>query len=76
MYRRTNENGASRSKRLLLFPCSRDKERADTALCRRRVAKIEQIDEVEELNLILEHYAVSWGNVSKGGGGFGLLARQ
>lgn len=29
-----------------------------------RVAKIEQIDEVEELNLVLEHYAVSWGNVA------------
>lgn len=29
-----------------------------------RVAKIEQIDEVEELNLVLEHYAVSWANVS------------
>lgn len=30
----------------------------------RRVAKIEQIDEVEELNLVLEHYAVSWANVA------------
>lgn len=30
----------------------------------RRVAKIEQIDEVEELNLVLEHYAVSWANVT------------
>ncbi|GAA5961656.1 hypothetical protein JCM8115_004724 [Rhodotorula mucilaginosa] len=29
-----------------------------------RVAKIEQIDEVEELNLVLEHYAVSWANVT------------
>ncbi|BGP57235.1 hypothetical protein JCM8202_005328 [Rhodotorula sphaerocarpa] len=29
-----------------------------------RVAKIEQIDEVEELNLVLEHYAVSWANVA------------
>ncbi|GAA5883007.1 hypothetical protein JCM3774_001757 [Rhodotorula dairenensis] len=29
-----------------------------------RVTKIEQIDEVEELNLVLEHYAVSWGTVA------------
>ncbi|GAA5991652.1 hypothetical protein JCM10908_001074 [Rhodotorula pacifica] len=34
-----------------------------------RVAKIEQIDEVEELNLVLDHYAVSWGNVSPCGPG-------
>ncbi|GAA5965090.1 hypothetical protein JCM3765_004853 [Sporobolomyces pararoseus] len=29
-----------------------------------RVNKIEQIDEVEELNLVLDHYAVTWGHVS------------
>lgn len=29
----------------------------------RRVAKIEMIDEVEELNLVLEHYAITWGSV-------------
>ncbi|GAA5924146.1 hypothetical protein JCM1841_004586 [Sporobolomyces salmonicolor] len=28
-----------------------------------RVNKIEQIDEVEELNLVLDHYAVTWGTV-------------
>ncbi|GAA6005067.1 leucine carboxy methyltransferase [Rhodotorula paludigena] len=28
-----------------------------------RVARIEQLDEVEELNLVLEHYAVAWGNL-------------
>ncbi|GAA5901129.1 hypothetical protein JCM5296_006279 [Sporobolomyces johnsonii] len=29
-----------------------------------RVNKIEQIDEVEELNLVLDHYAVTWGTVA------------
>ncbi|GAA5912715.1 leucine carboxy methyltransferase [Sporobolomyces salmoneus] len=29
-----------------------------------RVNKIEQIDEVEELNLVLDHYAISWSHVS------------
>ncbi|BGP18664.1 hypothetical protein JCM10213_002908 [Rhodosporidiobolus nylandii] len=41
-----------------------------------RVAKIEQIDEVEELNLVLEHYAVTWGNLSIGEGGIGLKERE
>lgn len=31
-----------------------------------RVAKIEQIDEVEELNLVLAHYAVTWGSLGGG----------
>ncbi|GAA5856635.1 hypothetical protein JCM8547_005902 [Rhodosporidiobolus lusitaniae] len=39
---------------------------------RERVARIEQIDEVEELNLILKHYAVSWGNLREGARGIGL----
>ncbi|GAA5974771.1 hypothetical protein JCM11641_007259 [Rhodosporidiobolus odoratus] len=40
---------------------------------RDRVARIEQIDEVEELNLVLEHYAVTWGNLTSGVvGGIGL----
>ncbi|GAA5915756.1 hypothetical protein JCM6882_003846 [Rhodosporidiobolus microsporus] len=38
---------------------------------RERVTKIEQIDEVEELNLVLSHYAVAWGNVSAAEGGTG-----
>lgn len=29
-----------------------------------RVAKIEMLDEVEELNLVLEHYAITWGSVA------------
>jgi [phosphatase 2A protein]-leucine-carboxy methyltransferase len=37
------------------------------------VAKIEQIDEVEELNLVLDHYAVTWGNLE--GSGIGLVSR-
>lgn len=32
-----------------------------------RVNKIEQIDEVEELNLVLGHYAVCW--ATRGGSG-------
>ncbi|KAI5478317.1 leucine carboxyl methyltransferase [Pseudohyphozyma bogoriensis] len=38
-----------------------------------RVAKIEQIDEVEELNLVLEHYAITWG--SKGDADLDLKSR-
>ncbi|GAA6013679.1 hypothetical protein JCM10207_004817 [Rhodosporidiobolus poonsookiae] len=47
-----------------------------------RVAKLEPLDEVEELNLVLEHYAVSWGNVcsddavEEGDGGIGLRERE
>ncbi|ORY88984.1 leucine carboxyl methyltransferase 1 [Leucosporidium creatinivorum] len=36
-----------------------------------RVAKIEQIDEVEELNLVLQHYAVTWGSLGGGEGEVG-----
>lgn len=38
-----------------------------------RVGKIEMIDEVEELNLVLAHYAVTWG--SFGGESIGLTKR-
>lgn len=38
----------------------------------RRVSKLENLDEVEELNLVLEHYAVTWGNVGEDGRGIGL----
>lgn len=27
-----------------------------------RVGRIEMIDEVEELNLVLSHYAITWGS--------------
>ncbi|GAA5823863.1 hypothetical protein JCM11251_003323 [Rhodosporidiobolus azoricus] len=43
---------------------------------RERIAKIEQIDEVEELNLVLSHYAVAWGNLSEGVSGIGLDKRN
>ena len=29
-----------------------------------RFGSIENIDEVEELNLVLEHYAITWGHVN------------
>lgn len=35
--------------------------------CVFRVNKIEQIDEVEELNLVLGHYAVCWATRGPGG---------
>jgi len=28
----------------------------------RRIAQLEMLDEVEELDLVLAHYAVSWGS--------------
>ncbi|BGP02217.1 Leucine carboxyl methyltransferase 1 [Rhodotorula toruloides ATCC 204091] len=40
-----------------------------------RVSKLENLDEVEELNLVLEHYAVTWGNVGGRAGGIGLKKR-
>lgn len=44
-------------------------------LLHRSVAKIEQIDEVEELNLVLEHYAVTWGSLGSGDEVVGLKMR-
>lgn len=41
-----------------------------------RVAAIERIDEVEELNLVLDHYAVTWGSVRAGEGAVGLVTRE
>jgi hypothetical protein len=38
------------------------------------VALIERIDEVEELNLVLDHYAVTWGSVQAGEKAVGLAA--
>lgn len=40
-----------------------------------RVARIERLDEMEELNLVLDHYAVTWGQVGEGEGRVGLVAR-
>ncbi|KAL8278440.1 hypothetical protein RQP46_009130 [Phenoliferia psychrophenolica] len=39
-----------------------------------RVGRIEMIDEVEELNLVLSHYAITWG--SFGAGGISLGSRN
>ena len=41
----------------------------------RRVALIERLDEVEELNLVLDHYAVTWGSVQAEPGEVGLALR-
>lgn len=40
-----------------------------------RVSRLEMLDEVEELELVLEHYAVSWGMRGKWGD-WGLKARE
>ena len=29
--------------------------------CHNRISSLEMLDEVEELNLVLEHYAITWG---------------
>ncbi|BGP26616.1 leucine carboxyl methyltransferase [Rhodotorula toruloides] len=41
-----------------------------------RVSNLENLDEIEELNLVLEHYAVTWGNVGQGERGIGLKQRR
>ena len=33
----------------------------DSLNCVIRISKLEMLDEVEELDLVLEHYAITWG---------------
>jgi [phosphatase 2A protein]-leucine-carboxy methyltransferase len=43
-----------------------------------RVSRLEMLDEVEELDLVLGHYAVSWGTLlaTAEWGDWGLKAKQ
>jgi len=50
----------------------------------RRLSQLEMLDEVEELELVLDHYAISWGvkfpegwaHEGGAGGGWGLVAKE